>query len=359
MYFFEQAVFQGQIRDKDIPQELYPDDLELIRSTGYDKSGIRCFRLCDSVSDTPRARGSLYRQTSRYLYFRTTWEEKRGYITLFAVLSGILALTAFGHQIMHVKALIAGAFRTGTPYGLLEYIMSTLIVIMLTVFPGAYLFAAYKFFRLELFVQRRLLVRFDRINRKVYLHRPRYAGGVVALDWDKVINEPLKEGAQFNMGLQLCWYPMETPHGRLEISIVGRPSRTMTELDERWEFIRRFMEEGPHAVPREKLIGKIPWPWQSVITELNPVWAHFVIPEMRWGIVPILLMLPAALFCSFFHWLSLLLCWEPVFPRAIRKACGESWLEVVEARIIDFFAWLMLAGIIWWWWPELRSLVVI
>jgi hypothetical protein len=154
------------------------------------------------------------------------------------------------------------------------------------------------------------------------------------------------------------WAAEDTPNGLMEMLMCGRNSRDQTEVRDRWEYIRRFMENGPQSVPRVKLIGKIPWPWRSVWTTLSGTWPIFSFKELNWTAPFIVLMLPAGLLYAFFQWLSLLLCWEPVFPRAIRKACGDSFLDVIEAILIDLIAWSMLGGLIWYYWTAISPLIV-
>ncbi|UXY16205.1 hypothetical protein N8I74_04065 [Chitiniphilus purpureus] len=140
-------------------------------------------------------------------------------------------------------------------------------------FAIAYFYLANEFLRLESLVQRRLLLRFDRVNRKVHLHRPRYAGGVITLDWDKVTTafDGKDEGS---VGIpQLLWYPQDTPNGLIEMLLVGRLARADIEIRQRWEFIRRFMQESPQSLPaRPKTIGRFSWPWRSVQTASGLLW---------------------------------------------------------------------------------------
>ena len=81
------------------------------------------------------------------------------------------------------------------------------------------------------------------------------------------------------------------------------------------------MEEGPAAAPPPtKLINKFPWPWLS----LKVAWrldTRFLRHSALWVFVLInILILPAILIHATGHWLSLLLCYEPRFPRIIEEA---------------------------------------
>ena len=324
---------------------------DAIRATGLDDKGAKYFRLNESVSETPRAKGVLYAQTDRYLDVCTPHDNKRGFIMIAAVV-----FTAF-FLMLSVSILINvlyDAFIRDNINIFLRFFALILAMCSL-LFAIPYYFLARYIFRLEIFVQRRLIVRFDRVNRKVYFLRPNYAGGVVAQDWDKLIM-PQMYGDDNRIGdpLILTWFSQESLTGRSEIVMIGHKAGIDDNLVDFWEFLRRFMEDGPQSVPREKLIGKMPWPWRSVKATFGGMGGIF---HGRFGLLQLgaILMIPAGLFWAVAHWLSLLLCWEPVFPRAIRKATSESSFTIVEARLIDLVSWVMLAVVIWYLWPYIGS----
>jgi hypothetical protein len=372
MYYFEKAIFQQLLKDENEEREkglasyeeakkAEQDEFDLIRETGHDKSGNSYHRIHESASATPRAPGSVYMRTPCYLDFRTPFGDKRGIITLVALLFGIIVWVGpLQGSFQVIAEWIRGTDGKGTPIGFESYFSGALILIMSIALLLPYLYCVYKFFRLEIFVQRRMLVRFDRINRKVYVHRPRYAGGIVALNWDNVLFEPVDETKPLiDISPTLCWKKVHTPHGITEIVMVGRRSRYQTEMFDCWEYIRRFMEKGPASVPNIKLIGRIPWPWRSLESTFGMFWPFFSFKELNWMSLGLVIILPGIILFAAVHWISLLLCWEPVFPRAIRKASGESWLDVLETRLIDIISWAMLAGVLWLAWPLLKQSVMV
>ncbi|RWU21906.1 hypothetical protein DM813_15490 [Pseudomonas alkylphenolica] len=183
---------------------------------------------------------------------------------------------------------------------------------------------AHIFIRLENFVQRRLLIRFNRVTRQVYLHRPRFAGGIAVLDWEQVIAQSVvgeEESANAGRQLLLFWDPAITGLPHLHLVFVGKTADGTSDLVNLWEFIRRYMEEGPQSVPvPKKLLGKVPWPWQSAMVSLNffrPLWRA----GLRWQVACwVALASPGLAVHATGHWISLLLCWEPRWPRIIREA---------------------------------------
>jgi hypothetical protein len=152
------------------------------------------------------------------------------------------------------------------------------------------------------------------------------------LDWDTAevcINPKMSELDSTGGFVMLGWdketHSVRDADGHLkddfEITFVGKPTRNASELLAFWEYIRRYMEDGPEAAPKpKKLIGKFPWPWRSFMA----VWqldSRFVKIPQLWIFVPIYgLLLPLIIVHACGHWVSLLLCYEPRFPRSIEDA---------------------------------------
>ncbi|MBK5541928.1 hypothetical protein JFV28_17515 [Pseudomonas sp. TH05] len=104
----------------------------------------------------------------------------------------------------------------------------------------------------ENFVQRRLLIRFNRDTRQVYLHRPRYAGGITTLALDQISPQPAvgeDEAANIGRQLVLAWDPAVTGLPHLHLMFVGKVADGTSDIVNLWEFICRYMEEGPQSVP--------------------------------------------------------------------------------------------------------------
>ena len=103
--------------------------------------------------------------------------------------------------------------------------------------------------------------------------------------------------------------------------MVGKPTRNGSELLAFWEYIRRYMEEGPEAAPKpQKLIGKFPWPWRSFMAVWQLDSRFFKTPQLWIFVLVYSLLLPLITIHAIGHWISLLLCYEPKFPRAIEEA---------------------------------------
>ncbi|MNP25809.1 hypothetical protein D3C76_1186320 [compost metagenome] len=199
-----------------------------------------------------------------------------------------------------------------------------------------YIKYVFPYLRLEAFTARRLIVRFNRITRKIYLLRPKHLGGVVALDWDtaEVCIDPNMSELDGVGGFVMLGWNKETNSVRdadgnlkddFEITMVGKPTRNGSELLAFWEYIRRYMEEGPEAAPKpQKLIGKFPWPWRSFMAVWQLDSRFFKTPQLWIFVLVYSLLLPLITIHAIGHWISLLLCYEPKFPRSIEEAGKDA-----------------------------------
>lgn len=333
--------------------DLAREDAELIKTTGFDSKGERHYRITDQVSETPRADQSAYEVNDTCLELRTPFDEKRGLITLVMV-SLLFAPVVIGLPDLFnstIPSLQQGInVSSGTPLGFLGYFTFLFSALLTLSWIGIVVYFGHPIIRLEAFVQRRILVRFNRQTRTVYVHRPAYAGGIAALPWDKVIvgiKADDSEASGMGLPLALGWGPEHSATGITDLLLVGRLARGNSEILNLWEYIRRYMESDrsqPHGLPRPKRVGKFPWPWRSIRAALSLVWPLFLIRELRWLIPLFVLILPAALPFAMGHWVSQWLCWEPRWPRAIRKACDDGWVQALKPWLIDIGTWAMAAA---------------
>lgn len=283
-------------------------------------------RIFDRASESPSAEGSAYEMNERYIEISAgESQERRGVIT-YITISVVFFLSLYiGAMVDSNKVWLTGIHHPlGVPAITSDYVFGVTMILLV----GVILFVVFRYARilicLENFVQRRMLIRFNRVTRQVYLHRPGFAGGVTVFDWEQVAAEAgvgEEESANIGRKLILSWGPSlpELPH--YHIVFVGKRADGTSDIVNLWEFIRRYMEEGPQSVPApKKLLGKVPWPWLSVMATLSffkPLWCA----GLRWQVACIMaLASPALALHSLGHWLSLLLCWEPRWPRIIREA---------------------------------------
>ena len=285
----------------------------------------------DSISKNIYDNNSLYSYSEQHIDLRTPNDEKRGVITFFATcIYGIIIHTLVSTLSISIPDITSGYRNDGELLTGSDYFFLILFPILLIVLLTIFLKYTFRFFRLESFTARRIIVRFNRITRKVYLLRPKHLGGIRIMDWDKteiLLDKKMSELEGTGSFLILVWDRGDgvdlqgTPTDNLEVTFVGKPTRNASELLAFWEYIRRYMEDGPAAAPApKKLLSKFPWPWLS----FKAAWGldtHFLRHSGLWVFVAInVLLLPAILIHATGHWLSLLLCYEPRFPREIEEA---------------------------------------
>lgn len=152
------------------------------------EDNYRKITIGDPISDTPQDNGSCYQFNDTFIEMRTPFDEMRGGFTVGIGLPLLIILcfsAAFLYMI--IQSIITGKASDGETVGV-EFFLFSLAMICLIIF-GVNLYKKWfwVFLNLEAFVQRRILVRFNRKTRMVYLHRPKYAGGIVSLPWDEAI----------------------------------------------------------------------------------------------------------------------------------------------------------------------------
>ncbi|MNM79323.1 hypothetical protein D3C81_912500 [compost metagenome] len=274
----------------------------------------------NSVSEKPFTRGPVYAFNDTYFDIRCGGsEEKRGLITLMtlcAVAPTIYAWIELTYGFLIFNLSLLPNFSS---------LIITLNILSLLVGAGIiylYLRYGFRFTRLEMCNSRHLLIRFNRKTQQVYLHRPSSCGGIVTFPWKTTgstgIN-PEDDSLSVGMRLGLVWHPSRTGLPHMEMALLGKQGQGGSELRDEWEFIRRYMEEGPHAVPRPRLSTQLPSPIQAFSAQFEGLGRFF--RKSSWLFkVALLMVWPAFVIIGTGHWFSLLLCWRPRWPKVIREA---------------------------------------
>lgn len=287
--------------------------------------------VSESVSNWAYDNSSIYMHTERYIDLRTPNDEKRGVITIFALcIYGMLIYAVITHALIAMNYISLGYGYQGTTLTGIDYFFLPLFPLLWLVTLGVFLKYTFRFFRLESITARRIIVRFNRITRKVYLLRPKYLGGIRIMDWDKtevIVDKNMSELDGTGGYVILGWEKGDgtdlqgNPTDNIELTFIGKPTRNASELLAFWEYIRRYMEESPAAAPApEKLICKFPWPWLSLKAAWGLDTSFIRTRELRMFVLLNLLLWPVILIHATGHWLSLLLCYEPRFPKSIEDA---------------------------------------
>jgi len=273
-----------------------------------------------SVSEAPRTRGPIFALNETYLEMRCgATEEKRGLITLMT-LGSLIPILYTGA----ITTLYSIYLDILSPYeiSLIDVILILLMTSMDCAIIYFYLKYGLQLTRLEMLTSRHLLIRFNRKTQQVHLHRPSYCGGIVTFPWRTTGSTglyPKDDSLSVGMRLGLVWHPSLTGLPHMEMAFVGKQGQGGSELRDEWEFIRRYMEEGPHAVPRPRLSTQLPSPIQAFSAQFEGLGRFF--RKSSWLFKLALLMVwPAFVIVGTAHWFSLLLCWRPRWPKVIREA---------------------------------------
>ena len=325
MYWIEWMLWHIQTSPHE--SEQWQDKLRKIQAAERMGRGIDNFPgISCRVSEAPSGDGSIYEFNERYIELSAgESQERRGVVTYISIIVGyflfrFLSFTIFANAVWFTG--VHSSLKIPATSG--DFIFG----IFMALLTGALFYVVMRYVRvfisLENFVQRRMLIRFNRVTHQVYLHRPRFTGGVTVFAWDQVSAEAVvgeEESANIGRKLILSWGPSMPDLPHLHVVFVGKRADGTSDMVNLWEFIRRYMEEGPQSVPApKKLLGKVPWPWLSVMAPLSffrPLWRA----GMRWQVACIVaLTSPALALHAVGHWISLLLCWEPRWPRIIREA---------------------------------------
>ncbi|MCW2271681.1 MULTISPECIES: DUF6708 domain-containing protein [Pseudomonas] len=327
MYFFEWGCWKMQLE----PEEARKDDHKLEKKLGIkrdlpfeseDDEEQVAARAC--VSQTPKARGPVYVFNDTVLEIRSgMFEAKRGLISILSCALIIFITTTTATATVHLARSINELLNKKIIPDIGLLLVLLLYFTIAAVFSWFYLKYGFRFTRLEMFTSRHLLIRFNRKTQQVYLHRPSYCGGIVTLPWKGVTSSGASEKTAIAGGigvpLFLYWSPRVTGTLHPESAWVGKAGNNQAELRDEWEFIRRFMDEGPQGLPRPRITSHFPWPWQAFTPQFEGL-THYFRRASRTTKVGLLLICPAFLIIGLGHWLSLLLCWKPRWPKLIRQA---------------------------------------
>ncbi|MDD1969307.1 hypothetical protein NPS29_28620 [Pseudomonas putida] len=306
------------------------------------QSDSQSIPLNESASECPTDANSLYLCNDRFIDVRASFQEdKRGVITFF-FLAVMLCLNMFAwlgmvytpFSIFFNGSLYVSPYDLGT---LLFGVLASVLWLVMNYFMWRF---GWGWVRAELFTHRHIVARFNHVTRQVHLNRPKYAGGVITLPWDAVIAAVSPTDEEYTgIGgvLVLGFMSEQTGAGYDEMMMLGRPMSGNAELVGFWEYIRRYMEEGPESVPQPKRLLKL-----HPLT-LEPLHAALRFMSFSWRngsrlttIIAVTLLSPLIALLAFCHWVSLLLCHQPRWPKIIEEA-GRPGKPVPRSTVAEDF----------------------
>jgi hypothetical protein len=283
------------------------------------------------VSDAPSDARSIYRLNDTYMDVRTFFDEWRGGVVLglFPLLLGVVGFPLSFLIPMGTDLINGHTLNTGRAIVTSDYVAFLILLagwlLMLAAFK--YLFWI---FRMECLVQRHIVIRFNRKTRKIFINRPNFAGGNQVYGWDDVVasvdpDDRVVTKKRKREILMLFFFRQCTGAPYHDVVFLGAPLRSEHELYALWEYIRRYMEEGPESLPKPRCIPRFPWPWRSLLAP----WSFI---ENKWAAAPwspkmialVVVVSPLMLLHAVAHWCSLMLCWPVYWPRQLRRESTAS-----------------------------------
>lgn len=180
-------------------------------------------------------------------------------------------------------------------------------------------------FRFEFFAHTHYPIRFNRKTRMVHVFRHPRFGGVLSVPWDDVFWH-VGRGYVQKFLCDVRGHVMDG-HEVVDTFAVGLcfGDDQLERIQSLWEFIYRYMEEGPEAVadhPMERLIHESPRPtWTNCYSHaFTSMGMTFI--TLRYFLAP--LFYPLVLSLAAMRWLVFKTCKEPVWPPEI---VAESHVE--------------------------------
>jgi len=199
---------------------------------------------------SPHYQMSVIRMNSTYLETVDKWFLQKGMLTLISIFG--LAVLVGGGLLMCVRWLLLGlATAKVTDSGDAQIAYANAIAMGLVLIPIT--LSIVWLLRRESFAYTHYPVRFNRRERIVYAFRPN--GSILAVPWDDVfftLASVDNTGTSWNIMCHVLDRDGETvlESFALSVSDTGSPEG-LRILRSHWEFIRRYMEEGPAAVSEQ------------------------------------------------------------------------------------------------------------
>lgn len=293
-------------------KDWFSDSLELTQDTSGELS--KSERACKDVF----ASSSVYQKNGIFLETVDGSERvSRGVFT-----SGMgfpLAVVCSFLVYMEIKVV-----RSIFDYGI-DFMSLLLALAILAGALGLSWFFTQMHLKKDVFTYRHAAIRFNRKTRQVHVFYSPSLGGARSYEWDDVIPKIELEKDGFYILNMIAAAP-DRKHYYDSFTVGEGYGRE--DCLAWWEYIRRFMEEGPDSVPEPD------WYLSDRLSLKESFLRWFPLREMRRdkargmniGRVKMITILgaPVLTLLSLGHFVSMLTSRRVTWPQEIRKACGEE-----------------------------------
>lgn len=290
-------------------------------------------QTAQSCSEPPKDGNTVFAMSDVCLEVSDANYREKGWGLLGFLLPGTFSLAGTGGilwMMTHMPPVYEERGQLAIIYGILGFF---LVVMLCLLAVGIWALTR------DCFNYTRKPIRFNRLNRTVYVFRHNGPGGVLSMPWDKaffyVERKPRAGLARTAPRLIRCLV-LDNSGEVVDTFSVGRRVVLTTEEDSavgqqvmgllygNFEYYRRFMEDGPSSVPpvTEFLSTKSSF-WNSLKMQFEDA------PDIIHSRNPAFLLLLAvtalpSLIQATVHYLAQLTCREPVWPDDVERACSPS-----------------------------------
>ncbi|MBE1161936.1 DUF6708 domain-containing protein [Dyella acidiphila] len=167
--------------------------------------------------------------------------------------------------------------------------------------------------RKDFFTRTHYPIRFNRKKRMVYVYRDKCDGGVLRMPWDAGyfhIGQGIRDKVYLDLRCHLL--DGDIVKDTFPVGFFFVPRQAVQEL---WEFIRVYMEEGPEVLQEDTIITATP----------SRSWRNsFVLAGTRllaFNDALVVLLYPFIVCRAFFRWLVMKSCQLPSWPVDIEEVC--------------------------------------
>ncbi len=288
------------------------------------------------LTDEPKSSGTVFNATDSFLEVCDGLHRERGWGFL-AFLTGGIAALCISAVLVWLLVDVPPAIREKGQEGILYWGFGLFLVFFLCLFA-----LTVRLLLVDCFNYTRKPIRFNRADRTIYAFRHNGPGGVLSVPWDNaflyverkpkaglggtaprvvrclVLNDKGLVVDTFSIGKYVdLAFDENTPAGQ----------QVMEELYRDFEYYRRFMEEGPSAVPPvAELLS-------TDVSFRNSLRMQFEdVPDILNSGHPLLWLLLAvtalpSLIQATVHYLAQLTCREPVWPEEVERACSPTTIQ--------------------------------
>ena len=140
-----------------------------------------------------------------------------------------------------------------------------------------------------------------------------------------------------NMVNLIVFHPYKTGFPIAHSVGIGKNTYKGQDYKDEWEFIRRYMEDGPENLSKPRLSTHLPMPFHGLGGHISPM-IHAA--QNSKSIMMYLLLIPVFLILlpvyTTGYFISECLCWQPRWPKVIRQAGKKGKPIPKETTLSDY-----------------------